>query len=190
MDQPFAAPPVLPSRDPDAALVHECRCGKRRALDELVGRYQRPLFNAALRILNHRDDARDVTQTVFMKAFERLDHYDPNQRFFSWIYRIAVNESLNCLAARRPQVALAEDLVLDQPTPEDACEHDQLEHGLQSALMLLNADQRTLVVLKHVMGCSYEAIGTILEVPVSTVKSRLYSAREALREVCAARGLL
>ena len=190
MDQLFPARLVLNSKDPDAALVQACRHGRRGALDELVVRYQRPVFNAALRILDHRDDARDVTQIVFMKAFERLDQYDPGQRFFSWIYRIAINESLNLLATRRPQERVSDSLPLDRPSPEDQCEHDQLERGLQSALMALAPDQRTLIVLKHVMGCSYEAIGQIIEVPVSTVKSRLFDAREALRRVCAQRGML
>jgi RNA polymerase sigma-70 factor (ECF subfamily) len=174
----------------DAALVCAGRAGERRALDTLVGRYQRPVFNAALRILGSRDDASEVTQTVFMKAFEKLDRYDPEQRFFSWIYRIAVNESLDCLAARRRHDPMSEDLVVDRPEPDAQCEQDQLEHGLQAALLVLTPEQRTIIVLKHLLGCSYENLCTILDVPLTTVKSRLFAARGALREVCAKRGLL
>ncbi len=191
MNQPFVPSPVLTGEDPDAALLRQCReGGEREALGELVARYQRPLFNAAYRILGNREDAKDVTQTVFLKAFEKLGTYDPDQRFFSWIYRIAVNESLNRLAARRPQEAPSPNLVLDQPAPDEAAARDELCCGMQSALMVLPADQRTLIVLKHVLDFSYEAIGAILEIPLTTVKSRLYEARLALREVCLARGML
>jgi RNA polymerase sigma factor (sigma-70 family) len=73
--------------DPDAALVLECRAGNRRAFERLLARYERPIFNAAYRILHHREDATDVTQTVFLRAYEHFDRFDPGQRFFSWIYR-------------------------------------------------------------------------------------------------------
>jgi len=176
--------------DPDAALVLESRAGNRRAFDDLVGRYQRPVYNAAYRILNDRDDAKDVTQTVFLKAYENLGRYDPDQRFFSWIYRIAVNEALDVVASRKRTTAVPEDLVDHRAGPDDQAERDQMDRGVQQALMALKLEYRTVIVLKHVLGCSYEEIGVILEVPEKTVKSRLFTAREALREVLASRGML
>ena len=81
----------------DQALVERCRSGDRAAFTELVIRYQRPIYNAAFWMLRKAEDASDVTQEVFLKVAERLDEYDPQYKFFSWIYRIAVNESLNLL---------------------------------------------------------------------------------------------
>ena len=80
---------------PESELIERGRRGDRQALGGLLNRYQGPVFNAALRIVGNPDDASDVTQSVFLKAFENLDRYDPAYRFFSWIYRIAVNESIN-----------------------------------------------------------------------------------------------
>ena len=81
----------------DIALMERCRNGDRQAFETLVVRYQKPVYNAAYRMLHNTEDARDVTQTVFLKVFENLDKYDPSHRFFSWIYRIALNESINWL---------------------------------------------------------------------------------------------
>lgn len=174
--------------DPDAALILECRAGDRRAFDRLLARYQRPIFNAAYRILNHREDATDVTQTVFLRAYEHFDRYDPGQRFFSWIYRIAVNEALDVSTGRRRNEPVLDELASDRPGPERVAQDGQSDADLQEALMALPVDYRTLIVLKHVQDCSYEEIGAILECPVKTVKSRLFTARQALREILLKRG--
>ena len=175
--------------DPDAALVLECRAGNRRAFERLLARYERPIFNAAYRILHHREDATDVTQTVFLRAYEHFDRFDPGQRFFSWIYRIAVNEALDLSNSRRRSEPVAEEIASDRPGPDRVAQDDQMDEGMQSALMAIPVNYRTLVVLKHVQDCSYEEIAAILEVPVKTVKSRLFTARQALRQVLVDRGL-
>ena len=79
--------------DADLALVERCRRGDWSAFSELVVRYQRPIYNAAFWVLRRPEDAKDITQIVFLKVAERLDDYDPKFKFFSWIYRIAINES-------------------------------------------------------------------------------------------------
>ena len=79
----------------DQTLVVRCRNGDRAAFGALVVRYQKPVYNAALRMLRDPEDARDVTQTTFLKAFARLEDFDPRFKFFSWLYRIAINESIN-----------------------------------------------------------------------------------------------
>ena len=81
----------------DAVLVERCRSGDRDAFATLVVRYQRPIYNAAYWVVRRPEDASDVTQNVFLKGAEHLDDFDPQYRFFSWIYRIAVNEALNML---------------------------------------------------------------------------------------------
>ncbi len=102
------------NEDSDGILVQRCRAGDRRAFEALVGRYEKPVFNAALRMLRNPEDARDVAQTVFLKAFEHLADYDPKYRFYSWIYRIALNESINILNGRKRLEPISGDEVDDR----------------------------------------------------------------------------
>ena len=103
------------SNDNDADLVQECRKGNRKAFESLLDRYEKPVYNAAFRILCSYEDAMDVTQTVFLKAFEHLDRFDPKYKFFSWIYRIAINESINLLNKRGNPEPVNDDLVRPAP---------------------------------------------------------------------------
>jgi RNA polymerase sigma-70 factor (ECF subfamily) len=174
--------------DPDAALVLASRAGDRRAFEQLLARYERPVFNAAFRILHHRDDAADVTQTAFLRAYEHLDRYDPAQRFFSWLYRIAINEAMDMGARRKPDALVLEAVADPGEGPDGRAAGAQSDARLERALMALSVDQRALVVLKHVQDFSYEQIAEILDCPVKTVKSRLFSARRALRDRLLAQG--
>jgi RNA polymerase sigma-70 factor (ECF subfamily) len=103
--------------DDDGTLVRRCRDGNRGAFEQLVVRYQRPVYNAALRLLRDAEDARDVAQTTFLKAFEHLADYDPSYKFYSWIYRIAVNEALNTLGRRKPAEAISGEEPDHGPAP-------------------------------------------------------------------------
>lgn len=183
-----AAAPYPLSDDTDAALVLNCRRGDRHAFDTLLGRYARPVFTAAFRILHNREDAYDVTQNAFLAAYEHLDRYDPGQPFRGWLYRIAVNQALDSVRARHATEALADDTADDHDGPDDQAMHDENESVMQGALMQLGVDYRTVIVLKHLQGCSYEDIALILDCPVKTVKSRLFTARQALRSLLLARG--
>jgi RNA polymerase sigma-70 factor, ECF subfamily len=176
------------TEDTDVALVLRCRNGERRAFDDLLGRHARQLFSAAFRILHNREDAYDVTQSAFLSAYEHLDRYDPGQPFRSWLYRIAVNQALDLARSRHPVEALAEEAIEDRHGPEELAAREEGEAVMQKALMQLNVDYRTVIVLKHVQGCSYEELATILECPLKTVKSRLFTARQALRAVLIAGG--
>jgi RNA polymerase sigma-70 factor, ECF subfamily len=178
------------TEDTDAALVLRCRNGDRRAFDALLGRHARQVFSAAFRILHDREDAFDVTQTAFMTVYERLARYDPGQPFRSWLYRIAVNQALDLVRARRPAEALGDDTLDEHAGPDELAARDENDVAMQHALMRLNADYRTVIVLKHLQGCSYEEMALILECPVKTVKSRLFTARQALRSVLVAGGRL
>jgi RNA polymerase sigma-70 factor (ECF subfamily) len=131
-------------------------------------------------MLNDYEEARDVTQTAFMKAFEKLDQFDASHKFFSWIYRIAINECINCQSARHHEAQL-EPGFQGTDDPEQNAGRDELHQGLQDALMTLSPEHRSVVVLKHLLGFSYEEISDILEVPEKTVKSRLHDGRERLR---------
>jgi RNA polymerase sigma-70 factor (ECF subfamily) len=164
----------------EAELVRRCVAGDAEAFEPLLVRYERPIFNVALRMVGDREDARDLTQNTFVKAFEKLRGYDPQQRFFSWIYRIAINECLNFRARRRPGEPLDPMLPSRGRDPEHAAAAGELEVRIQAALFELPAPQRLVVVLRHFMDLTYAEISAVLLVPEKTVKSRLYSARERL----------
>ena len=163
--------------DQDRALVRRYLEGQMDAAGGLVDRYQKRLYNIALRMLDNAQDAEDVTQTVFLNAFLKLRTYDPMYRFFSWIYRMTVNESLNVLKRRQRIVTLEDIPVAGSGTGAETEAQDQVGR----ALMLLKPDDRAVVVLRHFMFFSYEEIAEVLEIPVKTVKSRLFTARERLR---------
>ena len=164
----------------DRSLVVRYLEGHRDAGNGLVDRYHKRLFNVAYRMLDSVQDAEDVTQTVFLNAFLNLRTYDPRYRFFSWIYRMTVNESLNVLKRRKPTVTLDEELEIRAPgaAPDGTAE---AEDGVGRALRGLRPDDRAVLVLKHFVSFSYQEIADVLEVPVKTVKSRLFTARERLR---------
>jgi len=166
----------------DSALVLRCREGDRDAFERLVIRYQKPVFNVALRMLRNRQDALDVAQTTFLKAFEHLGDYDPAFRFYSWLYRIAINESLNAIALRKPRGELDANAEDQGPGPERAAEDDQAMKAFEDALMHLSPDLRTVALLRHIAQLSYDDIAEVLGVPEKTVKWRLHTARERLRE--------
>lgn len=166
----------------DATLVRRCLEGNRRAFEELVVRYQKPVFNAALRMLHEPADAMDVTQTTFLKAYEHLADYDPSFKFYSWIYRIAVNESLDALGSRKPFQPINGEKADEAPGPDRQIQGEQVQRVLENALMRMTPELRSVIVLRHFMHLSYEAMGDILLLPTKTVKSRLYSARQVLRE--------
>lgn len=167
--------------DLDRALVRRYLNGERPAGDELVIRFHRSVYNVALRMLGNVQDAEDVTQTVFGNAFTALDSYDPKYRFFSWIYRMTVNESLNTLKRRRNVVSL--DGSFDVPAADGEFDNTaEVEDRVGKALLQLKPDDRAVVVLRHFVSFSYEEISDVLGVPVKTVKSRLFTARERLRQ--------
>lgn len=172
----------------DDELVRACLDGDRGAFAELLARYEKPVFNVALRMLRSWEDARDVTQTAFLKAYENLSAYDSSHKFYSWIYRIAINEAINTLRrSGRDADVLDDRLAADDPGPEDAAGIAQREAVVQEALGTLTPEYRAVVVLKYFVDCSYQEIGRILDLEEKTVKSRLFTARQRLKDVLAAR---
>ena len=167
----------------DLALVERCKAGDRKAFESLVVRYQRPIYNAAYRVSGNADDASDIAQIVFLKVSEHLHEYDRRYKFFSWIYRIAVNEAINLLQRRRPEEALDEDSGLEAPEdtgPEWRYRQRQTAMQVQRALMGMKTDDRVVLTLRHFSECSYQEIAQILALEEKTVKSRLFEARQRL----------
>jgi RNA polymerase sigma-70 factor (ECF subfamily) len=170
------------AKDPDAMLVRACLSGDSSAYQVLVGKYTGPLFNVTYRITHSREDAADATQSAFVKAYEKLASFDFHHRFFSWVYRIAVNEALDLAGRSGRETALVAEGATSTDDPERNCAEAESCGHLERALQALEPGERALVVLKHLQGLSYAEIGRVLDLPEKTVKSRLFSARQRLRE--------
>jgi RNA polymerase sigma-70 factor (ECF subfamily) len=163
----------------DLAIAARCRAGDTAAFERLVERYQRLLFTVALRMLGDGEAAADAAQNAFIKAYQKLDTFDPTRRFFSWLYRILVNECINARRDHAPYEPLAPD-VAAVGTPADLYETAERRRRVQKAILALPLEYREVIVLRHFTELSYEEIAETLQVPAKTVKSRLYTARERL----------
>ncbi|TFG40492.1 MAG: sigma-70 family RNA polymerase sigma factor [Chromatiales bacterium] len=176
------------SKPDDKKLIERCIKGDRQAFETLLIQYEKPVFNAAYRMLNNKEDASDVTQTVFLKVYENFDSFDPSRRFFSWVYRITLNESINWLGKENRLEPLQYEIADDGKSPEQEVDSAKLSADVQAALMTIKTDYRTVIILKHFLGCSYMEISDVLEIPEKTVRSRLFSARQLLKDALANTG--
>jgi len=168
------------SNEPERSLAARAKAGDHDAFEELVGRYHAAVFRLAHRMLSGVDEAEGVTQAAFVKAYEKLGDYDPSRRFFSWVYRIAVNESIDRLGRRKRQVTLDSGIVSSAPSPEEDREQRETVERVDRAVRALPPDLRVVVHLRHFEDLSYREMGEILGIPEKTVKSRLYTARRRL----------
>jgi len=175
-----SAPAVYMRNDAeDVADVVRCLEGDQTAFEALVERYQRPFFTFAVRVLGNRDEASDAVQTAFVKVYEKLGTFDRSRRFFSWAYRILVNECLNVRRGQRASEPIDADLVADG-SPHDDVERSERRRQVQAAILQLPLEYRDVIVLHYFNGLAYEDISETLGVPQKTVKSRLYTARQRL----------
>jgi RNA polymerase sigma-70 factor, ECF subfamily len=167
----------------DFALLRRYQNGESAAFRELVLRYQRPVYNAAYWVLHNVEDARDVAQTVFLRVAEHAADYDPAHKFFSWIYRIAVNEALNLHRRLDREEALADgaEFEADGADPAHRLEVAECAQLLREALIKMSMTDRTVLTLRHFAELSYREIGEVLELDEKTVKSRLFEARQRLK---------
>ncbi len=186
----------MPQAHPaDDDLVARARDGDVAAFGKLVERYQDALFNGISRMVGQREDAEDLAQEVFVKAFRSIRRFEGRSSFYTWLYSIAVNAVISHrrkLGARRRQdtfsldAAGGDDRPLDLADPADApdvvSQQHELGERIERAIAQLDDDHRTIVVLRDIEGFDYETIGTMLGCPQGTVKSRLHRARLALRE--------
>lgn len=167
--------------DDDSVLVERVLGGETAAYRPLVERHQRVLFGVACRLLGDGDQAAEAVQEAFVRAYRKLQTFDRRHKFFSWIYRILVNECLNLRRSRRMLEPLDAGLAAREDPHRDA-ERSALRADVQAALLRLPPAYREVVVLRHYANLSYLEIAGLLGVPEKTVKSRLYSARQRLGE--------
>jgi RNA polymerase sigma-70 factor (ECF subfamily) len=177
----------------DHRLVEACRAGQTEAFGVLVERYQDRLFQMIRRLNGSDEDAKDILQDTFLRAFEKLDQFHGESSFYTWVYRIAVNLALSGYRRQRVRLWLGQrsprsDHPEDPPDesadadPAFSIEQAERERLVQSALGQLGAEHRAVVVLKDFDGRRYEEISAILKIPVGTVRSRLHRARCELRD--------
>jgi RNA polymerase sigma-70 factor (ECF subfamily) len=180
---------------PDVALVERVRGGDDLAYDTLVRKYERQIFRIAQHITQNREDAEDAMQDAFLKAYEKLDQFQGNSKFYTWLVRIAVNESLMRLRKRRTgkMVSIDEDIATEEgsvprdladwaPDPEQNYSQEELAGILEKAWKGLPKGFRVVFELRDVQGLSTEDTADALGLSIPAVKSRLLRARLQLRE--------
>jgi RNA polymerase sigma-70 factor (ECF subfamily) len=178
-------------RDDDHCLIHACCAGETEAFGVLVRRYQDRLFPTLLRLCGNTEDAHDLLQDAFLRAYQKLHHFHGESAFYTWIYRIAVNLYLSQRRKRSNRRANDSRGAESFDPPDDFSQSDpslplvqaERDDQIQEALNALAPDHRAVVVLKEIDGLRYEEIASILKIPVGTVRSRLHRAREELRKL-------
>jgi RNA polymerase sigma-70 factor (ECF subfamily) len=186
--------PATVARD-EGQLVSEAKAGNFAAFDELVSRYEKKIYRLGMNITGNREDAEDVLQDAFLKAFEHLPDFREDSRFYTWIVRIAVNEALMKLRKRRSSREVPMEDSADEngdvlvrefadwkPNPEQQFAQSELEQILQGAIGSLPPGFRTVFYLRDVEGLSTEETAELLKLTVGAVKARLFRARLRLRE--------
>jgi RNA polymerase sigma-70 factor (ECF subfamily) len=172
---------LIPRVAEDSDLVLAAQRGDVEAFNRLIGRWEKRIFNYLLRILGDREDAMDVSQDVFLKAYQKIRSLQDADRFSYWLFRIAHNEAFSLVRKSKPE----EEWTGQGDGPEWSRRMASVEVSLavESALARLSPEQREAVVLKVCQGFKFEEIAEILGAPVSTVKSRLYTGLDVLRRV-------
>jgi RNA polymerase sigma-70 factor, ECF subfamily len=180
---------------PDASLVHETRLGNENAFGELMRRYQERVYTILYGMIQNREDALDLTQEVFVKAYVGLRRFGEAASFYTWLYRIAVNACIDFNRGRKrtpSPVSLEDELLIESPyepvderpdsDPERVLAAKEMREHVMNAIDTLTEPFRAAVLLRDVQGLSLEEAAEILRCPPGTVKSRLHRARGLLRQ--------
>jgi len=179
----------------DSELIRECRRGNKDAFRELVERYQRKILSVAVGMLHNQDDALEVTQEAFVKAYGSLDRFKGESSFYTWLYRIVVNLAIDRRRRERRHGTVSfedrpgggEDVEAALPSqrlsdPYQQAKSIELGGRLRTAIAELTPDQKAVILLREVEGLSYDEISHVMQCPKGTVMSRLHYARKALQE--------
>lgn len=182
----------------DGELIASAIVGREDSFEELVRRYQRPITNYVYRMLNDYDSSLDVTQEVFIKVYNSLRKYSSEYKFSTWLYRIAHNAAIDHLRRNSVNQQSLEtensdgtyqlQLESPNPTPEQDRELSEWRLEIESVIKCLPGPYRDLIVLRHSRDLSYEEIASVTDLPLGTVKNRLFRAREMMREIFIERG--
>jgi RNA polymerase sigma-70 factor, ECF subfamily len=174
----------------DPELIAETLAGNQAAFGQLVKKYQDRLYHTAVHLLGSPEDALDVVQETFVQAFVKLDSFRGSSAFYTWLYRIAINQSISLRRRRRPMSSVDQTREITGEEPVDTAEgpdrrlvQQERAEQLHAALAALSEEHRAILVLREMEGCDYEEIAEILDLPVGTVRSRLHRARVQLKEL-------
>jgi RNA polymerase sigma-70 factor, ECF subfamily len=187
-----AAVPLRSMTRTDEELVARSKTGDTESFNQLVKRWERPIFALAYRTLGREEDARDVTQETFLRAFRALGGFKGDAKFSSWLYRIALNLCRDVIRKdrRTPVVEVPEGLDVEQlmtergptETVEDLAVRAELSRGVAKAMESLPAEQRESIILKEYHGLTFQEIADLMKCPLSTVKTRVYQGLSTLRK--------
>jgi len=166
----------------DGLVVQRVLSGDRKAYAEFIKKYERPIFNSVLRVVGDHDRAASITQQAFVAAYEKLESYDPTRRFYNWLFAIARNACLNTIKHEKNNQILGDDLPAGDPSPEDRLLQGEETGQVHRALASLVYEYRILLVLRHYLDQSYAEMAVTVNLPESTVRSRLHRARSLLRD--------
>lgn len=182
--------PVAATESSDDELVRRAQRGDRKAFGKLVERYMRRAYYSALGLVGSAEDAMDLSQEAFVRAFRARQTIDPERPFFAWLYQIIRRLCFNHTRDRRTRrrgIDAAQNWLVDQAQsrnsgthPEQALAADEARRRVSDALELLSEKDREVLVLKEFEGLRYREIADVLQIPIGTVMSRLYSARRRL----------
>jgi len=182
----------------DGELIETAIRGGEDSFEELVRRYQRPITGYIYRMLNNYDASLDVTQEVFIKVYNSLERYSSEYKFSTWLYRIAHNAAIDYMRRNSVNQQSIETENADgtyqlqiesaQPNPEQERERSELRTEIETVVKCLPQVYRELILLRHAQDLSYDEIAEITNLPLGTVKNRLFRAREMMREIFVERG--
>jgi RNA polymerase sigma-70 factor (ECF subfamily) len=172
-------------RAAERELIRLAQGGDAEAFSQLVTRHQRAVFNVTYRLTGNRQEAEDVAQETFVRAYQALRRFDLERPLGPWLYRIATNTALNWIKRRRPEVGLGEEALLPDPGPGPEAQVLSAERSarLRAVIASLPPNYRAVIELRHFQGLSYREMSESLGVPLSDVKSWLFRARRKLKSV-------
>ena len=167
----------------DKKIIEEVLSGDPDAFGILVERYQKPIFRMIFKMTGSSVEAEELTQNVFVKVYSNLTQFNPKYKFFSWLYRIALNEALNYLKSRKKISAINVNTSVTQENPEVILQKKERKEALQLSIMELKPMERKLIVLKYYEEMTYEEISNVTGLSVKKVKSRLFTGRKRLKDL-------
>ncbi|KKO53127.1 RNA polymerase sigma factor SigW [Paenibacillus sp. DMB20] len=178
----------------DVRLAKLARKGDQRAFAEIVELYKDKIFHLAYRMLNNRHEAEDIVQETFLRVYKNLDRYDENQKFSTWIYRIGTNLCIDRLRKRKPSYSLDADMndqegmdgysmiPSDDRSPETEMLLSETQRIIHDSIESLPAKYKTIMLLRYIQDLSLQEISEVLDLPVTTIKTRVHRGREFLRK--------
>jgi len=178
----------------DLKIIECCLLGKSEEFSKLIDKYKNMVYNLTYRMCNNLDDAEDLSQEAFLRAFQCLSRFNPSYKFSTWLYQITLNivrdrfkkKSLNCLSLDAPMETDDSEIYRQYAdhtnNPEEIFSRKEKSKNIERAILSLPLTYREVIILRHLQNLSYSEISSILKIPASIVKVRLYRARQTIKD--------